>query len=690
MECAVSLLSDLHQLQALKDCWRALSASMPENTGAFSSWEFVHTLVQCCQPKNWFVLVVRDQAEPHQVLGIFPLQWFTVEASGLRLRMVRSLGVSYAPYIEYPVLACYRVPVWQAVLTALPRMGCDAAFLGPFHQDSGFCRHLLSSEPSESLKCLSQPALRYLDAGSIDAASYFAQHKSSFTNLRRLSRRLDELGKVEYALKPVRDHLRADIDELCRLQVEHFGEQHLYGATERWQSLVSELVERHADQGPVEFATLRLDGRMIAAWMGLRCHRRTSWFMTGYDPAFRRYSPGKLLTLHLIERDFKQAGVFCFGGGDFPYKRQWSDSIALIQVPWLFFDAQARAILEPVMTKSALGAFANRDVVQLAPSKPALVEARHGVELEAQGRFTEAMQAYGKSVSMDEAQFPAQAGYAQMALFLGDLPTSVRHYRRALALLMQRPLSESTTSERSVTVKTFHDATLWQLLSELATAGVHAFATSGTLLSLVREQRLVPAGQELTIGLPQGEMEVARTCLRALGWRELANPVRLLNPVGFQNDQTGLTLKLHGFVLDQGSNKLLGGYWQSGQPWSLQHVTEYSAPLSIRRVNRPCGWFWELNDSIAWLETIYGDWRTTALDEDVVIAARNQQNFSLLTEAYALVRLINQVRGGKLHEALATVLHCMRLRAQDELFMDVQSRLVAFLKGRAPKVDLGL
>jgi CelD/BcsL family acetyltransferase involved in cellulose biosynthesis len=90
----------------------------------------------------------------------------------------------------------------------------------------------------------------------------------------------------------------------------------------RWMRQVIE--EAHATSAPGfsgVLSVLRVDGRPVAAHLGLRSSRVWHWWLPAYDPAFAPYSPGLLLLL-CAAREAQALGVTTIdlGKGDARYK----------------------------------------------------------------------------------------------------------------------------------------------------------------------------------------------------------------------------------------------------------------------------------------------------------------------------------------------------------------------------------
>lgn len=99
------------------------------------------------------------------------------------------------------------------------------------------------------------------------------------------------------------------------------------------------------------------------------------------------------------------------------------------------------------------------------------------------------------------------------------LPAAVKLYRQALSACVDQSLPRPQTQAKPTASfdSSAHEALLWQTLIQLANAGIYAFATSGTLLGLVREKRLPPFDKDIDIGLPFEQMSAAIDCIEAFG-----------------------------------------------------------------------------------------------------------------------------------------------------------------------------
>jgi CelD/BcsL family acetyltransferase involved in cellulose biosynthesis len=120
------------------------------------------------------------------------------------------------------------------------------------------------------------------------------------------------------------ERLFADIDSVAARTY-----QHETGAIFRDSALERELAVLGLRKGWFRAYLLYLDERPIAFWTGFAYGGTFGWRgVTGYDPEFRRYSPGIYVLTRMLEdlsRD-PAISVFDIGGGDVEYKRYYGDN----------------------------------------------------------------------------------------------------------------------------------------------------------------------------------------------------------------------------------------------------------------------------------------------------------------------------------------------------------------------------
>lgn len=242
--------------------------------------------------------------------------------------------------------------------------------------------------------------------------------------------------------------------------------------------------------------------------------------------------------------------------------------------------------------------------------------------------------------------------YGSINQRIGELPKAVDSYKEALRLRLNYPTKKKEHRLRTDFGKQSTEELLWDTLSLLAKSGVHAFASYGTLLGLVRDGELLPFDKDLDFGLPQSEMENACQCLERNGWvpLEINN---LINPRAFFHPVKKVSLDLSGFVVDPKTGDTFTGFWMSNVPYEWSRNEKY-IDIKLYKDESPTGQpIWALSNPEAWLEVIYGDWKTPDPYFDTVIAAKNLCGFSLLTQCYAYSRIFSHWEKGNYKKAAA-------------------------------------
>lgn len=293
----------------------------------------------------------------------------------------------------------------------------------------------------------------------------------------------------------------------------------------------------------------------------------------------------------------------------------------------------------------------------------------------ATNRFADARVLLDKALELASNASQTHLIYGTFLHKQGKLPDAVAHFRKALVLMLEHPAKAEVPKRKEDFDKPEVERLLWSTLSQLALAGVHAFAAFGTLLGIVREGGLLPFDKDLDLGLPHNELDLAARCLVANGWAEIPHSFAV-NPRSFLHLKLQVTIDVTGFAVDPQSGVTYEGIWIDGVPAEWNRLTCWDT-ISLVKANSPAGSpIWRLEDPEAWLRTLYGDWRTPDPDFDTIIAARNLCGFSLMTQCYALGRIYGRWESGNLRKALAATRHSLRHLPDDPLLLEVEQQLV--------------
>lgn len=272
------------------------------------------------------ILVVREGAE---VVAIAPLMLVEERVSGVRLRLLCSLGNVHTPRFGFIVAkerddaygAIWRALLerqgeWDALRFIQLPAGCPTLErIAQLAREDGFLVGLWPSAAS--------PYVRI--QGSFDAylAALPRQHRA---NLRNRRKRLAALGTVAR-------HVVAS-GELAPALEEAFAIE-----AASWKGRAGTAIQRHpqarvfyhalaartAQRGWLRLNFLSVGERRIAFDYSLCYARRFYLLKTGYDPAFAPYSPYNLLCALNLGECFEQRLLeHDFLGDSMPWKERWA------------------------------------------------------------------------------------------------------------------------------------------------------------------------------------------------------------------------------------------------------------------------------------------------------------------------------------------------------------------------------
>jgi CelD/BcsL family acetyltransferase involved in cellulose biosynthesis len=214
-------------------------------------------------------------------------------------------------------------------IPSILRSSVDLAFLDP---SSAFAGELGRVARARSLREVSRPILRspYIDLEGT-FADYEASRESKFRReLARRTKRLGELGEIEISFHDGTERLES-------LLAEGFAVEGSGWKTERGTAIAADpAADRFyrdaaawaSERGWLQLGFLRLDGRCVAFSYTIVLNDVVHVVKVGFDPEYRKFAPGTILTRANIERAFEHGATrYDFLGDDDRYKLDWASEI---------------------------------------------------------------------------------------------------------------------------------------------------------------------------------------------------------------------------------------------------------------------------------------------------------------------------------------------------------------------------
>jgi CelD/BcsL family acetyltransferase involved in cellulose biosynthesis len=173
-----------------------------------------------------------------------------------------------------------------------------------------------------------------------------AQSRNMREKLRRNTRKLEKQHELSFRLCEDPARLDDDLGTLIRLHRARWGEGE--GAFQR-----EAVVAFHHDfaaaalrRGWLRLWTMEIDGEPAAAWYGFRFGGAESFYQSGRDPRFDRFSVGFLMLMRTIQAAFEDGlDRYSFLRGDEPYKDRLAEADPGLETRALGHGARGRAFV---------------------------------------------------------------------------------------------------------------------------------------------------------------------------------------------------------------------------------------------------------------------------------------------------------------------------------------------------------
>jgi len=191
------------------------------------------------------------------------------------------------------------------------------------------CRHAVRAA---GRRLICRPALRspYLDVGD-DHEAYEASRDTKFLrDLGRRRRRLEEVGRVEVEFTDGRADLERQLAEGFAVEGSGWKERRGTAIASRpeTEAFYADVARWAAGRGWLELGFLRLNGKALAFAYLIVAAGVVHVLKVGFDPEYRKFAPGSLLTRAAIARAFERGmSRYDFLGAEDRYKLDWTDDV---------------------------------------------------------------------------------------------------------------------------------------------------------------------------------------------------------------------------------------------------------------------------------------------------------------------------------------------------------------------------
>ena len=351
-------MTEVHADQRDKD-WEVIVARAVAQVEAMRPvWQMIYEREQRPTPYahiDWHLAVMEgftDSAVPHVIQVSFRGRAVAMAVGSVATKPIdvtigyktfwtpslRCLSFVHGGVLGHPTKAALEVLLTE-IRATLHRGEADVAFF-EYLQSESHLFQLAARKCRPLQRDLSSVIDRHWIMSLPNDIANFYQSKSgnSRHELRRTHRVLerDVPGGVEVLAARTEQQIEELLPEIAR--VSQLTYQHALGAGIVNDAPTRCVLRAAAARGVLRAYLLRVRGEPWAFLIGYVCRGTFFWKLTGYDPGRRRYSPGTVLLLRVLEETCADPSVhtFDFGFGDAPYKRRYADSHSLEGSLYLF------------------------------------------------------------------------------------------------------------------------------------------------------------------------------------------------------------------------------------------------------------------------------------------------------------------------------------------------------------------
>ncbi len=313
------------RIAELEPEWRRLHAL--GNTGFFLSFEWLgHWMRHFGRERKVEVFTVERSG---RISLIAPLRFRLAGHGPVRIAMAETIGTRHLPYndllfepdhLEQTLGALVdhllkRRRVQLLELCALPE---ESPLTGILERRRG---GLQRAEKEENTLCRNRYALIDCDY----EAYYEARPKNLRRDHRQGLRRLAEIGPVGTRFVLGSEQDPDAIDAYFELYARSWQKR------ERWEEFFRGVIQLLSSLGKLRLLFLELDGRPIAAQLGLVDDRILFVLKNFYDESYKRYCPGTVLGFDMFSRVMTGESIreINYMKGDQPYKARWAPQMRL-------------------------------------------------------------------------------------------------------------------------------------------------------------------------------------------------------------------------------------------------------------------------------------------------------------------------------------------------------------------------
>ncbi|MFZ0453816.1 MAG: GNAT family N-acetyltransferase [Ignavibacteriaceae bacterium] len=313
-------ISNVKELVKIKEEWKKLFHKSADAT-PFQSWEWNYAMINKFTRSEKLKIIV-GYNNRNEIVGLAPLKLKCYRLTGIKI--LEFIGNGPSDYLDFLVQEKYRYTFIRSLFDLI-KNSKDWTILNFINMKEETKNLLAFSLPVEVSE---QDVCPYVFLpGSMDEYENEV-HKRELKNIKRQLRKLVPQNRLEYIVKDSPDTLSEDVEKFIELHQKRHnskGERGRFCSEDRKESFY-EISKFLNEAGILKIEMLKIDSQIAAINYILLWNDRKYNYLSGMNPVFANFKPGKILIYYMIEDAInKGCKVFDFLQGAEEYKYFWTN-----------------------------------------------------------------------------------------------------------------------------------------------------------------------------------------------------------------------------------------------------------------------------------------------------------------------------------------------------------------------------
>jgi CelD/BcsL family acetyltransferase involved in cellulose biosynthesis len=315
-----------HDFLALEETWNDVLRRCQHTI--FSTWEWLTTWWKYFGNNKRLLLLLAEEND--KIMGMAPLMYSVHQMFGLRMGKIEFIGTPDSDYTDFLIAdkeeECIKLFINH--LNTIPEKW-DCIELRDIPENSKCLQLLSKMSNSNPIHMFTRAQCPYVSLPK--SYDVFLKGLSSKLrkDLRRNLRRLDRSFKVEFAEYSEAQSFNEGMNCFFRLHQKRWESKGFSGVFDhqKIRDFHLDIAKSFSQKGWLGLFLLNLSNDPAASLYGFKYQSKFYYYLSGFDPRYRKYSVGNLLISHIISKCIQgRLREFDFMRGAETYKDRWNST----------------------------------------------------------------------------------------------------------------------------------------------------------------------------------------------------------------------------------------------------------------------------------------------------------------------------------------------------------------------------